>query len=178
MLVSKLDLCRDLYDQVCKMALCIHSDIKDDQNRLVLPPVEYQQEFACLSIDLGRQTGKTTFIVESLLKNPNSIAIVNKEIWVREYEHIEPSLKGRVFSPSGFINKFYSRGSTEHVVFGRNIPKHDIVFLDEPYFFCTQGQMNYTNREHCTYPSKMSLKSLILYASYQFGAVNVMVGMK
>lgn len=181
MLVSKYDLYRDLYEHSYKIALRKRAYYIDKVDKERWAPLSYQNEHMTVSIDMGRVTGKTKFIIDKLLENPKAIVVVIKEVHVREMIKIEPRIKDQVFSASGFVNRFYSRGMSEHVILGRGIPELEVVFLDEPRFFCTREQRNYTNRGHCTYfygTEKHTLEDLIQYAAYKTGAVTIMVGMK
>lgn len=162
-------------------AIDVMTKYKKEENKGYCSGLSYQNEFASISLNFGRQTAKTTTAMVILDMVPDAIYICHRNDVANHLRLEFPWLKRNIFGHSEFINKYYSRGTYNHVVVGSNKESHRFVILDEPKYFCTQGQRQGTNKNHCSYPSGLgdyNLLDLIQYAAYQMNAVTIMLGDK
>lgn len=181
MLISPNSFFRDEYVSIIekKLELFKNSEYINKQ-RTMCSPFSFQQELATVCLDLGRQTGKTSAALMLLEKHQDALFVVPNHPTLRAIISFAPNLKDQILSISDFVNRFYGRGMYSNVVHGRNPEKHSMIILDEPYFTCTNGQRQYTNRDYCSYFDKdnMTTYDLVSYAAFKMDSLIVKLGMQ
>lgn len=184
MIVSPNSFFRDEYVSMInkKLKLFKSSDYVS-RMRLQLAPHSFQSEFATVCLDMGRQTGKTSAALTLLEQHSDALYVVHNSAAMRAIVSFAPHLKNQVLSISDFVNRFYSRGTYNHVVLGSRIEKYSLIILDEPYFTCTNGQRQYTNKPNCSYFESIDDESvktydLVSFAAFKMDSLIVKLGMQ
>ncbi|QMV28771.1 hypothetical protein AP1_0053 [Aeromonas phage AP1] len=184
MMISPNSFFRDEYvSMVNKKLKLFKSSEYLDRSRLMMSPDAFQQELGTICLDMGRQTGKTSAAIMLLEEHKDALYVVHNHPTIRSILSVAPHLKDQVLSISDFVNRFYSRGTYNHVIHGSRIEKYSMIIIDEPYFTCTNGQRQFTNRNSCSYnldggKEINTTYGLISYAAFRMDSLIVKLGMQ